>query len=371
MINQNLEAACTSSLRTLMSEFQRAANSNHYNDRKRIDLGHDLMCHARSYDVAYTISGLEGNYLNAVKRDFNNPVEYTDAKIEGQSWADSCPNPLEKYEEWNHGRRASNAGVAYQVKNGLPVNPFLNYGVRGRGVVGRFGPNHAVDIAPCRIMRNKQGQHTLHVLGIIRGDNHTAAICGGFIEHESAPYHNTPDIILNTQTKEMFEEMISGSIPLDVSDQSNRKQVTQEKWELVQKNDPEFLLRLKNHLSHAFECYAGPVLSSGRNTNTSWMETNLAWVMLDETDWKNVCGENPQFNYQFSAGDDAADVKWHEITPALIKDADCHAAFFCYIMASYLINTKNCPKDVLDQAKRLNSYLKSLVSSNPIVCYKL
>ena len=33
----------------------------------------------------------------------------------------------------------------YEVKEGLPVNPVGRTGLRGRGLLGRWGPNHAAD----------------------------------------------------------------------------------------------------------------------------------------------------------------------------------------------------------------------------------
>ena len=33
----------------------------------------------------------------------------------------------------------------YEIKEGLPVNPVGRTGLRGRGLLGRWGPNHAAD----------------------------------------------------------------------------------------------------------------------------------------------------------------------------------------------------------------------------------
>lgn len=33
----------------------------------------------------------------------------------------------------------------YKIENGVPMNPFGRTGIKGRGLLGRWGPNHAAD----------------------------------------------------------------------------------------------------------------------------------------------------------------------------------------------------------------------------------
>lgn len=33
----------------------------------------------------------------------------------------------------------------YKIENTIPLNPFGRTGVKGRGLLGRWGPNHAAD----------------------------------------------------------------------------------------------------------------------------------------------------------------------------------------------------------------------------------
>jgi hypothetical protein len=152
------------------------------------------------------------------ERDFDAPPEYTHSGILDQPWSDHTTQPLEENEEWNKGRRRSNSNVDYALdENGLPVNPFFNYGIKGRGIIGRYGPNHAVDMGPCRIMNNAKGQPALHVLGIVREDSGLPALCGGFTNFERYPngrYPYSKRILYETQASEFFEELVSGSVEL-------------------------------------------------------------------------------------------------------------------------------------------------------------
>lgn len=90
-----------------------------------------------------------------------NPPFYTAPHIGGQSWAD-VPLPSETSQpHWNHNdgtvNRVSFHGD-YQIKDGLPQNPIGRTGITGRGLLGRWGPNHAADPIVTRWKRDPQGQ---------------------------------------------------------------------------------------------------------------------------------------------------------------------------------------------------------------------
>lgn len=53
--------------------------------------------------------------------------------------------------------RASFSGT-YDVVDGLPRNPFGRTGIIGRGLLGRWGPNHAVDPIVTRWKREMSGR---------------------------------------------------------------------------------------------------------------------------------------------------------------------------------------------------------------------
>lgn len=52
--------------------------------------------------------------------------------------------------------RISNSGD-YEVKNSYPLNPFGRTGIIGRGLLGRWGPNHAADSLVTRWGREVDG----------------------------------------------------------------------------------------------------------------------------------------------------------------------------------------------------------------------
>ncbi len=326
---------------------------------------------AKNYDFYKTAQLLSKPFSKLGDRNFNMPIHFSNPKLKGQSWADNKENYLEDNEHWNIGRRETYMSIDYHLDiHGRPINPYMNYGITGRGFLGRFGPNHTVDVGVLRVMPNEKGEQRLHALGIIRGDNHKPALCGGFIEFdkESAMNGYTLDkrLIVQTRVEEFFEEMISGSVELRVAyseglgdelqREMNKYEVasgcsitdqekvrlerylrTQRKLKQVREFDPQFMSRLKLALAEATEVFKGPVLSSSRNTNTSWVETNLSWIELTDQKWQEIKGNNIWSRYDFVAGDDALDVQWFEINAELIsKASSSHGAFFFYLLQSYM-----------------------------------
>lgn len=52
--------------------------------------------------------------------------------------------------------RLSHHGM-YTIKDKCPLNPFGRTGITGRGLLGRWGPNHAADPIVTRWKRNEDG----------------------------------------------------------------------------------------------------------------------------------------------------------------------------------------------------------------------
>lgn len=341
----------------------------------RILLANDLILSAQSLDLARARNVLTHRFNDSARRDPFDPPFYTSRHVLGQAWADDELSPLKNDEMWNTGRRASNTGVIYPVNDkGLPQNPFFNYGINGRGVIGRYGPNHAVDIAPCRKMIDENGHFGLSVLGITRRDTHRPALCGGFVDFNRASNGTCPyprGLSIKSHVRELFEEVISGSVWLiapyadgidheveqkcneriekgeDLTDGQRKvihdQVVANRKWNQIRMEDPAFLARLTRAVANGQECYAGSVMGSVRNTNNAWMETRLSWFDLDHAQWCTIKGDRNRFDYYFSAGDDAESVKWHQISPELIHQSGDHGAFFCYVLASYMLRDKISP----------------------------
>uniref|UniRef100_A0A8C5Z1E0 Nudix hydrolase 9 n=1 Tax=Marmota marmota marmota TaxID=9994 RepID=A0A8C5Z1E0_MARMA len=81
-----------------------------------------------------------------------NPVEYTAVSVlAGPRWADpqiSESNFSPKFNEKDgHVERKSQNGL-YEIENGRPRNPAGRTGLVGRGLLGRWGPNHAGMVDP-------------------------------------------------------------------------------------------------------------------------------------------------------------------------------------------------------------------------------
>lgn len=358
-------------------------------DPEAVELAQHLLTLGKTLDMDHLHKTLARDFGDQIPRDFNNPKDFTSPFILGKPWADNPDNPLQSGESWNTHNRASNTGVIYGFdENGYPVNPFYNYGIKNRGMIGRYGPNHTVDLAPCRIFENQEGHLSFHVLGIIRNDNHSRALCGGYTnflpdKNGIYPYNNA--IFHQSQTLEFFEELVSGSVALlpvyaadldkeideafiahernsgfapteKQQDTMIRALTTHRKLQQVEQEDPQFLTNIESCFRHATPCYNGPIFSSMRNTNNAWMETRLSWFMMDEDKWQTVKGAN-RFNYDFQAGDDALAVLWHDITPELLQGAGSHRQLFCYTLGSYLAHSHNVDphtlKAVKDQAYRL------------------
>lgn len=391
----SLQRTYDMSLRVLYRDMDRAVSDGV--DQPIVDLANHLTRKATEFDCMKLGLMLQKPYNMKVVRDFSEPQSYDDDQLNGMPWADDASRPLEPSESWNTGRRSTNVNISYQLDGkGYPINPYFDYGVKGRGVIGRFGPNHAVDNGILRIMNNKDGQPRLHTLGIIRQDNGLPALCGGFtnfIQGKDGRYPYTRKVALLSQASEFIEELVSGSIALkpefaegveqEISDRlmeierttgqtlgKNRKQalrneiITHRKMEQINAEDPGFLQRVYSAFDQAHECYAGPVLNSGRNTNNAWMETRLSWFMLDDAQWNRIRGNG---SYDFSAGDDAQTVMWHEITPDLVQGATgSHGAFFTYLLSSYLLTAKHQDEDTLacikEQAQELLTFLDTSVS---------
>jgi ADP-ribose pyrophosphatase len=93
-----------------------------------------------------------------------NPVDYTAPSVLSQpAWADfdirkpgyTGPRPNFNAIDGKVDRR-SHEGI-YEIVDGVPRNPFGRTGMCGRGLLGRWGPNHAADPIVTRWKRDKNG----------------------------------------------------------------------------------------------------------------------------------------------------------------------------------------------------------------------
>ncbi|XP_043650761.1 ADP-ribose pyrophosphatase, mitochondrial [Drosophila teissieri] len=210
------------------------------------------------------------------------PPAYTAPHIGGQVWADP-PLPSDTFRpQWNQldgqVNRESFHG-AYNVQNGLPLNPIGRTGLTGRGSLGRWGPNHAADPIVTRWKRNDQGaivanpatgKNILQMVAIQRSDNKLWAIPGGMVD----PGEN----VSATLKREFTEEA------LNFTDKANMVE--------------------RFFQAGGVQVYQGYV-DDFRNTDNAWMETTA--LNFHDEDGSQV-GQ-----LELVAGDDATNVRWTDV----------------------------------------------------------
>lgn len=185
-----------------------------------------------------------------------NPPYFTDQSVltDGvrQGWAD--PEDIHSVDFSN---RSSHLGAIRFDVDGYPLNPLGRMGIRGRGELGVWGPNHAAD--PIVIAPDEEG--AAHVLLIQRGDQSPAdprswALPGGMV--------NPGETLTRAALRELDEEA-----SVDAS------------------------------AAPAVEVYKG-VVRDPRMTDNAWIETRAVLLPLDST-------------VVASAGDDAVKADWRPV----------------------------------------------------------
>ncbi|XP_048365454.1 ADP-ribose pyrophosphatase, mitochondrial isoform X2 [Sphaerodactylus townsendi] len=232
------------------------------------------------------------------------PVEYTAPSVlAGPQWADPEIGDRTFSPKFNDKDgpvdRKSQCGV-YEVENGRPRNPVGRTGLSGRGLLGRWGPNHAADPLITRWKRDSSGNKMAHpdsgknilqFIAIKRKDCGEWAVPGGMVD---------PGEKLSATLKREFAEEALNSLQ-----KSGAEKETLEK----QLNS----LFSQDH----FEVYKGYV-DDPRNTDNAWMET-------EAVNYHDESGEIMD-NLNLEAGDDAGKVKWVDIGERLKLYAS-HADF--------------------------------------------
>jgi 8-oxo-dGTP pyrophosphatase MutT (NUDIX family) len=222
------------------------------------------------------------------------PVIYEAPVVEaGPYWADvslvnKAPSERElleynKIDSTCNVNRVSHTGK-YNVVDNLPLNPMGRTGITGRGLLGRFGPNHAADPIATRwkhesggIMKS-HGKRVLEFIAIQRKDNSQWAIPGGMVE--------PGDNVSMTLKKEFSEEALA-----NLNMEEDQKRIVAD--------------RIAELFRNGREIYKGYV-DDPRNTDNAWMET-VACNFHDDTG--EVFGE-----FKLQAGDDAQAVRWQRVS---------------------------------------------------------
>ncbi|XP_035700323.1 transient receptor potential cation channel subfamily M member-like 2 [Branchiostoma floridae] len=174
----------------------------------------------------------------------------------------------------------------YKVKEKLPLNPKGRTGMVGRGLLGRFGPNHAADPVVTRWKRDKYGNKEVHpessrnvleFVAIQRRDNLLWAIPGGMVE---------PGENLTMTLKNEFGEEALGKLD----------KTEQERMDMSHKLD-----KLFRQGKEVFKGYS----DDPRNTDNAWIETTA----INYHDEEGYLMQN----FTLQAGDDAGAVRWQDV----------------------------------------------------------
>jgi ADP-ribose pyrophosphatase len=221
------------------------------------------------------------------------PVEYTaGCVLAAPVWADPN-NAFEIADEFNKvgkkDRTSFEGKYNLEPETSRPINPKGRTGMTGRGLLGRYGPNHAADPIVTRFARDsagnilhKDGNPIIECVLIKRADNGEWAIPGGMVEAG-----NTVSLTL----KKEFGEEAMGSI-----------EATAEKRAEIQASVQNLFASGGNLI------YRGYV-DDPRNTDNAWMETvAVNFHDADGTSFATI---------PLNAGDDAVGVKWVQLEPGM------------------------------------------------------
>lgn len=219
------------------------------------------------------------------------PAEYTAEKLLGDTlpvWAD--PQDIS---ELLHDFKSYEGEVVFDT-NGRPLNPIGPTGITGRGVLGRWGANFAVDAIVTRI--NIDG--FLEMVTIQREDGGEFATPGGFVDENEEITH---------ALQRELEEETTATLSFE----------------------------------SAMPVYAGYV-DDPRNTDNAWIETNAYHRHLARGVIIPLEGK-----------DDARDARWRTINKELLEELYASHAF--NVKKAIAVWEKKEGKVVNSEGKVLNS----------------
>jgi predicted NUDIX family NTP pyrophosphohydrolase len=212
----------------------------------------------------------------------------------GPVWAD--PELLEKpdvakEQKWeqldlaHNVDRSSFLGSYSLNEQSLPLNPAGRTGLGGRGLLGRFGPNHAADPIVTRWatdaageVKVKDGKKVLEFVAITRKDTSEAAIPGGMVD--------PGEEVTATLQREFAEEALNGPEDIHLSMEARAAKLKQVFF---------------NNGKEVYRGYA----DDPRNTDNAWLET----VAVNFHD-----NSGTMQKVKLQGGDDASAAYWQEVS---------------------------------------------------------
>lgn len=217
------------------------------------------------------------------------PVNHTSPSLTNKPWADpdigSSFSPRFNALDGKVDRTSFEGN--YSVEKGKPLNPRGRTGVTGRGLLGRWGPNHAADPIVTRWKVDAKGQKISHsvskkpvlqFVSIKRKDCGEWAIPGGMVD--------PGELVSLTLQREFSEEALNSLCASPAERAKIHERITN-------------LFK-----STGFQVYKGYV-DDPRNTDNAWMET-VAVNFHDDAG--SSVSELP-----LQAGDDAGQVRWVDV----------------------------------------------------------
>eukprot|EP00051_Salpingoeca_urceolata_P015365 m.199020 g.199020 ORF g.199020 m.199020 type:complete len:307 (+) comp18382_c0_seq10:705-1625(+) len=220
-------------------------------------------------------------------------VDYTSPLVlGGPVWADPADNldaiPFNAIDR-KVNRKSHEGPYEIEPTTHRPRNPHGRTGLRGRGLLGRWGPNHAVDPIVTRwkrgadgtILHDEQGLRVVEFVAVKRKDNGEWALPGGMVdvgEHMSM-----------TLKREFGEEALAT-------------------MEATPAQRAAIEAAVEELFRDGVKIYAGYV-DDPRNTDNAWMET-LAMNFHDESGQGLAA-------FELQGGDDASHASWTTVEPGL------------------------------------------------------
>lgn len=207
-------------------------------------------------------------------------------------------------------------GILYDsnIQHGVPFNPQGRTGMAGRGLLGKWGPNHAADPV---VTRFHNGKHQM--VAIKRKDTGEWAIPGGMVD--------AGEQVSATLRREFEEE--AGNVPADQKEQ--------------------FKKDLDELFKNGETIYKGYV-DDPRNTDNAWMETVVVHF---------GCPYELGQRLKLHAGDDAAQVKWLDIDDNNLEYKNLYASHKNFVDAAILVMNNDNMEYKLQHVSHRNSIMQS------------